>query len=150
MTDRYDSFEQARAPVERLYALGNELSSVGVDSERGSEIEEEVRGLFAEDLEHVTRDGVLRGPDHFLSEWRVQLRRFELAFEVELHDGDDAVVAVGEIVRRMRESPSDYLKVRSGALFRVRDGKIVFLEGYQDGRDALRAGGVRPDRTTGT
>ncbi|HZA90657.1 MAG TPA: nuclear transport factor 2 family protein [Solirubrobacterales bacterium] len=146
MTDPYDSFEQARLPVERPYELGNELVGVGLDSGRGREIESEVRALFAEDLEHVTRDGVVRGPEHFLSDYRVQLSRFDISFEIDVREGVDSVVVLLTARRQMRDS-SDYLVVYSGAVFRVRDGRIVFMEGYPDGRDALRAAGVKPRPT---
>ena len=147
MTDLYDSFEQARLPVERLYELGNELVGVELDSERGREIESEVRALFAEDLEHVTRDGVVRGPDRFLSDYRVQLSRFEISFAIDVREGVDSVVVLITARRQMRDSPSDYLMVDSGAIFRIRDGRIVFMEGYPDGREALRAAGLEPRRT---
>lgn len=147
MTDPYDSFEQARLPVERLYELGNELVGVGLDSGRGREIESEVRALFAEDLEHVTRDGVVRGPERFLSDYRVQLSRFDISFEIDVREGVDSVVVLLTARRQMRDSPSDYLVVHSGAVFRVRDGRIVFMEGYPDGRDALRAAGLKPRPT---
>jgi hypothetical protein len=147
VTDPYDSFEQARLPVERLYQLGNELVGVRLDSARGREIESEVRALFAEDFEHVTRDGVVRGPERFLSDYRVQLSRFDISFEIDVREGVDSVVVLLTARRQMRDSPSDYLVVYSGAVFRVRDGRIVFMEGYPDGRDALRAAGVKPRPT---
>lgn len=151
MTDGYDGFEQARIPVERLYELGAEISaeitSSGPDSERATELEREVRSLFADDLMHVTRDGIVRGPDHFISDWRVHLQRCEVSWTTEFHEGEDGTVVVtGDITSWLRDSPDDYLSRSSGSIYKVRDGKIVFQEGYQMASAALRAAGVRPVR----
>jgi hypothetical protein len=148
VTDGYDSFEQARIPVERLYELGAEISAEisasGFDSPRVAELEGEVRSLFAEDLENVTRDGIVRGPDHFISDWHVHLRRCEVNWTTEFHEGADAaVVATGDITSRLRDSPDDYLTRHSGAIYKVRDGKIVFFEGYPAASAAMRAASVR-------
>jgi ketosteroid isomerase-like protein len=47
------------------------------------------------------------------------------------------------MVRRAREG-NDYMVTWPAAVFRVRDGKIVFFEGYPDGSKAMRELGLDP------
>jgi len=140
-----DAFESACVPVRRLYELMVEASDVWPESERLNELESEGRSLFADDVENVTRYGVVRGPDHLMSEVRTQLEQFRMKFDVDLREGRAGeVVALIDARREMREDPSNFLTVHSGAVYRVQGGRIVFLEGFPDGRDALRAGGLPP------
>ena len=100
-----------------------------------------MRDLAAENVEHVTRDGVVFGPERLISEWEPQLERWAVSFYLEeLRDaGDGALIAMFEIERRDRESGKVALKAWPAIVIRVSGGKIAFLEGYVNRARALAA-----------
>ena len=147
MGEAYDAFEDARPVVERLLELsqaGSDLDPVR-DAEPLQALTEEATALFSEDVELVTRDGTLHGPQRVVSDWEVQTRDFRLRFEGLrfLDAGDGTVVAVYRLMRSAREG-DDYMTSWSAIVCRVRDGRIVFFEGYLDGSQALRDLGLDP------
>ena len=95
--------------------------------------------LLAEDVEYVARDGVYRGRDHVVSYWEPQLERFEMDFELEriVDAGNGAVIMLHTVIRRSRETGEVELRAWPAVVLRVREGKIVFLEGYRDRRKAF-------------
>ncbi len=147
MADDYDAFEEARPVVERLLQLSQEASDLDPvrDAERVQSMVEEATGLYSADVELVTRDGILRGPERLISDWKIQTRDFRWRFDSVrfLDAGDGTVVAFHKFVRNAREG-DDYLVSWSATVFRVRDGKIVFFEGYPDANKATRDLGLDP------
>lgn len=142
----YDSFEDSRAVVEQLYKLAGPEIAALPGSEELAELRRNGEALFADDVELVTRDGTLRGSWRFFDDLEVLLRNFTLSFEVRhlLGADDGSVVAVTKFMRRSRENPKGRLWNLAGIVYRVRDGKIVFCEGYPDARKALQAVGLDP------
>ena len=112
----------------------------------------EVPRLAAEladpEIEFVTRDGRFSGRDEFVStvEGFMQAtdRRFVAEFEVQdlIEAGDGVVIALLEVRRRSRDSEADYLTAWPANVWRFRDGRAVFFEGYQDRAKALSDYGV--------
>jgi ketosteroid isomerase-like protein len=47
-------------------------------------------------------------------------------------------------MRRARDNPDDHFWNRSAGVYRVRDGKIIFFEGYANARKACEAVSVDP------
>jgi ketosteroid isomerase-like protein len=143
----YDRFEDAREVIERLFELGQESGDLDpeLDRDRLDALIKEATALFSEDVELVTRDGTLYGPERFFSDWEVQTRDFRLRFEQLrfLDAGDGTVVAVSKVVRTARQS-GDYMTFWPAMVYRVRGGKVVFFEGYPDGSKAMRDLGLDP------
>ncbi|MFL5907079.1 MAG: nuclear transport factor 2 family protein [Solirubrobacterales bacterium] len=105
------------------------------------------RELLAEDMEHVTREGPKRGPDALIEFWRLQAERFNVTFELEgvFDAGDGKLVMLQTVTRRNPESGKVEMTAWPAAVIRVSNGKIVFLEGYQDRRQAFIDCGLQPD-----
>ena len=147
MGEGYDSFEAAREVVERLFRLGQEAGDLDPerDRDRLQALIEEATALFSEDVENVTRDGTLYGTGRFFSDWEVQTKDFQVRLEQPkfLDAGEGRVVAVYRMVRRAREG-DDHMATWPAAVYRVRDGKIVFFEGYPDRNKAMRDLGLDP------
>jgi ketosteroid isomerase-like protein len=145
--ESYDSFGAAREVVERLFQLGQDSEDLDPerDRDRRQALIEKATALFSEDVENVTRDGTLYGAGRFFSDWEVQTKDFQVHFDqVKFLDaGEGRVVAVYRMVRSAREG-DDYMATWPAAVFRVRDGKIVFFEGYPDRNKALRDLGLDP------
>lgn len=122
------SFEQAREVALAAIASLNERDVDGA------------RALFAEDVEYVDREGSKRGFAPIADFWRPQLERFKIEFAVErtIDAGDGTVLVLTAVTRRDPESGDVEMRAWPANVFRVRDdGKIVFLEGYQDRRKAF-------------
>jgi ketosteroid isomerase-like protein len=145
----YDSFQDSCRVIERLFELGAEGGRLdpNEDQARWQALVKDGRGLFSHDVELVTRDGTMRGPRRLFSDVEAMTRRFTLAFEdLQLIDvGDGRVVALYGFVRKAREGP-DYMKTWPAMVFGVREGRIVFLEGYYERAQALRDLGLDPSR----
>jgi ketosteroid isomerase-like protein len=100
------------------------------------------------EIEVVTRDGTLRGHDAALGELpgfvEATERRFIAEFELEeiVEAGDGVLIALLAVTRRSREAGGDYLNAWPATVWRFRDGRIVFFEGYQDRRKALSEYGI--------
>lgn len=97
-----------------------------------------------ENLEHVTRDGVLHGSERLLGDFAAQLERWEIAYELEelVDAGDGALIAICKVERRNRESGDLEWKAWPALVMRVSGGRIVFFEGYVDRRKAFKDLGV--------
>jgi ketosteroid isomerase-like protein len=143
----YDRFEDARKVVERLYELGQESADLDPerDQDRFDALIKEATAHFSEDVELVTRDGTLHGPERFFSDWEVQTKDFRLRFEQLrfLDAGDGTVVVVSKMVRTAREG-GDYVTSWPATVYRVRGGKVVFFEGYPDAHKACSDLGLDP------
>ncbi len=141
-----DSCEASRAVIGRLYDLAEGEASILPSSEEWADIRRRGEAMFADDVEHVTRDGTLRGASRLFDDLEVQLRHSTIAFDVRrlLCADDGSVVAVVKIHRRSRQNPKDHMWVLAGAVYRVRGGLIVFIEGYADARRALEAVDLDP------
>jgi ketosteroid isomerase-like protein len=102
--------------------------------------------LLAGDVEYVTRDGVHHGRDHVVSYWEPQLERFAMDFELEriIDAGDGTVIVLHTVVRRDPETGEVEMRAWPAIVARVRDGRIVFLEGYRDRRKAFSDLGLDP------
>jgi ketosteroid isomerase-like protein len=143
----YDGFDDARTVVEHLLELSQ--TAADLDPERDADrlqiLIGEATALFSEDVELVTRDGTLHGPQRVLSDWVVQTKDFRLRFESLrfLDAGDGTVLAVYKLVRTAREG-ADYMTAWPALVCRVRDGRIVFFEGYTNQSKALRDLGLDP------
>jgi ketosteroid isomerase-like protein len=98
-----------------------------------------VDALLAKDVEYVTRDGVRHGRDHVVSYWEPQLERFAMDFELEriVDAGGGTVIMLHTVIRRSRETGEVEMRAWPAVVLRVREGKIVFLEGYRDRRKAF-------------
>lgn len=128
----HDDFDDARAVV--LAAL-EAINRGDVEA---------ARRFADESLEHVTRDGVVHGPDRAASELSTQLERWSVSYELnELVDaGDGALVALLRVERRDRQSGDLDWKAWPALVVRVEGGKVVFLEGYVDRQKAFAELGV--------
>jgi len=95
--------------------------------------------LCAPGIEIVTRDGTQHGPAYLRDFWSRQLAAFDIEWEVErVHDaGGGAVIVEQRVTRRNKETGGVELRAWPAAVVRVRDGSIVFFEGYQDRRKAF-------------
>lgn len=144
----YDGFEDAKRPVLRWYELALEANAAVGDPARLQSVRDEASRLFADDCEYVTRRGTFRGPDKFISQWEAQLERYAISWEPHpprLFDAGDAVVTVARLVRRVRGDPSRYLdEPMAAAIFRVRNGVLVYIDTFLDARDAFEAAGLDP------
>ena len=129
------SFEEAR----RVATAANEALNRG-DLSAANE-------LFAEDVEYVTHDGVKRGRSSVIEYWEPQLERFQMDFELEriVDAGEGAVIVLHTVTRRRRETGDVEMRTWPAVVFRVRDGKIVFVEGYMDRRKAFTDLGLEAD-----
>jgi ketosteroid isomerase-like protein len=107
---------------------------------------DEVRANVDPEIEHVTRNGTVRGPDRFVEEFGPQLERWAMSFYLEdLHDaGEGALIALLEVERRDRESGKVEWKAWPAIVIRVSGGKVVFLEGYVSRPKAFAALSPRP------
>jgi ketosteroid isomerase-like protein len=105
---------------------------------------ETVRELAGERMEHVTRDGVVFGPERLIAEFAPQLERWVISFYLEdlIDAGEGALIAILEVERRDRETGGVALKAWPAIVVRIDGGRFVFLEGYVDRRRALTALGV--------
>ena len=103
--------------------------------------------LLADDVEYVMRDGVDHGPQSVVDFWRPQFERFkiELAPEKIIDAGDGTVLVLQTVTRRDRETGEVQLRAWPAAVFRVRDGRITFVEGYGDRRKAFTDLGIEPE-----
>jgi ketosteroid isomerase-like protein len=146
MSADYDSFEESRAVIEKLFRLAEPELAALPGSEELDELRRRGESLFADDVEVVTRDGTLRGPWRIFDDFEVQLKSFTLSFELRhlFEAADGSVVAVVKFMRRSRENPKDHFWNLGGMVYGVRDGKIVFSEGYPNARKALEAVGLDP------
>jgi ketosteroid isomerase-like protein len=101
------------------------------------------------EIEVVTRDGRLHGREAAVAELTgfvdATHRRFEAEFELEeiVDAGDGVLIALLTVTRRSRDSEADYLDAWPANVWRFRDGRVVFFEGYQDRRKALREYGIK-------
>jgi ketosteroid isomerase-like protein len=129
------SFEEARAVVE---AAGEALNRADLEA---------FEALLADDVEYVMRDGVDHGPQSVVDFWRPQFERFkvELAPERIIDAGDGTVLVLQTVTRRNLQTGEVELRAWPAAVFRVREGKIVFLEGYGDRRKAFTDLGLEPE-----
>lgn len=147
MGENYDAFEAACEVIERLYELGQEGGDLDPELERDrlDAVIKEATALFSGDVELVTRDGTLHGAERFFSDWEVQTKDYRLRFEQVryLDAGDGTVVAVSKMVRTARHG-GDYVTSWPASVYRVRGGKVVFFEGYPDGRKACDDLGLDP------
>jgi ketosteroid isomerase-like protein len=130
----HDDFDAAKAVVIATVAAIN-----SADFDEGAR-------LIDENVEHVTRDGVLHGSERMLGDFAAQLERWEIAYELEdlIDAGDGALVAACKVERRNRESGYLDWKAWPALVLRIHGGKIVFLEGYVDRRKAFDDLGVAP------
>ena len=129
-----ESFEDARKAA---YALATALN------ERD---EAAARRVLAEDMEHVTREGTKRGPDRLIEFWGLQLEQFNVGFELEdvVDAGDGRAIMLQTVTRRNPESGQVEMTAWPAAVIRVQNGRVVFLEGYQDRRQAFIDCGLEP------
>lgn len=143
----FDGFEDAREVIARLYELMHESSDLDPerDRDRLDVVIEEASALFSEDVELVTRDGTLHGPERLIADWEVQTKDFRVRFEELrfLDAGDGTVVVASKMVRTARQG-DDYVTSWPASVFRLRGGKVVFFEGYPDGRKACTDLGLDP------
>jgi ketosteroid isomerase-like protein len=95
------------------------------------------------EMEVVTRDGTLRELTGFVEATE---RRFIAEFELQdiVEAGDGVLIALLKVTRRSHEAGGDYLNAWPANVWRFRDGRIVFFEGYQDRRKALSVYGIEP------
>lgn len=132
----------ARGPHDGLDAA-RAVVAAGLEAMNSGDVEAAM-ACVAEDLEHVTRDGVVRGPARLNGELSTQLQRWKIDYELEelVDAGDGALVALLEVERRDRESDRLDWKAWPAIVLRVKDDRVVFLEGYVDRRKALDDLGV--------
>jgi ketosteroid isomerase-like protein len=106
----------------------------------------EAESLFADDVELVTRDGTLHGPQRLFDDLETQLRHSMLSLDLRdvLGAEDGRVIGVTKFTRKSRQNPADHFWNLGGFVFGVRDGRIVFSEGYPNARRACEALGVDP------
>jgi ketosteroid isomerase-like protein len=130
----HDDFETAAQVIRAGYA------SFSVDQD----IDELCRKYVSDDLEWVTRDGILHGIEPFLERTRVQLERWRMEFEVEdvIDAGEGAVIAMTKVKRLEKGTGEVAWKAWPAVVMRVHGGKMVFNEGYVDRRKALDDLGV--------
>ncbi len=97
------------------------------------------RDLVNDEVEHITRDGALRGPGRLLDELSTQLERWRIDYELkELIDaGDGALIALVDVKRFDRAAGKLEWKAWPAFVVRILDGKVVFFEGYVDRRKAI-------------
>jgi hypothetical protein len=128
----HDDFEAAAATID-----------AGMVALAGGDFDA-VRALTDPECEHVTRDGVVRGPERLIADFAPQLERWAISFYLEdLRDGGEGALAgLFEVERRDRESGKLDWKAWPAIVMRVHGGRIVFLEGYIDRREALDALGL--------
>jgi ketosteroid isomerase-like protein len=102
------------------------------------------RALIDDDLEHVTRDGVVHGPGRLFEEFGTQLERWQIAYELEelIDAGEGALIAIVKVERRNRESGEVEWKAWPALVVRILNGKVIFFEGYVDRRKAIEDLGV--------
>jgi ketosteroid isomerase-like protein len=102
------------------------------------------RALVAADIEHVTRDGVVHGPDRLLEEFATQLERWKITYELEelIDASEGALIAIVKVERRNRESGEVEWKAWPALVVRIFEGRVVFLEGYVDRRKAIEDLGI--------
>jgi ketosteroid isomerase-like protein len=130
------SFEQAREAV-----------LAAIESLNARDLEG-ARELFAEDVEYVDREGSKRGFDAIEAFWRPQFERFKIEFQAErtIDAGKGTVLLLAAVTRRAIDTDEVVLRAWPANVFRVRrDGRIVFLEGYQDRRKAFADLGLEPE-----
>jgi hypothetical protein len=130
----HDDFETAKKTILAAYAE----FTLTQDSD------ELRRKYISDELEHVTRHGPFHGPDHFLSELEVQKRKWVLDSEVEdiIDAGDGAIIVIAKFTRVDKETGKVAWKAWPATVIRIKDGKMVFNEGYVDRRKALADYGV--------
>lgn len=128
----HDSFEVAKAVIEEGTAA----------LARGDW--ELVRKLADERVEHVTRDGVVPGPERLIAELAPQLERWLISFYLQevIDGGDGALILLLEVERRNRVTGEAALKAWPAIVVRIHEGRVVFLEGYVNRAKALEALGV--------
>ena len=129
------TFEEARAVV---MAATEALNKEDLDA---------FEALLADDIEYVRRDGVDHGPKGVVDFWRPQFERFKVELEAEklIDAGQGTVLVLQTVTRRDRASGEVELRAWPAAVFRVRDGRITFLEGYGDRRKAFADLGLDPE-----
>jgi hypothetical protein len=130
----HDDFETAKAVVQAgLAALA------GGDWEM-------VRSLSREDSEHVTREGVFRGPERMISEFAPQLDRWTISFDLEelIDAGGGALVLLLEVERRNPRTGKVGWKAWPAVVVRIHGSKVAYMEGYIDRRKALEDLGLPP------
>jgi ketosteroid isomerase-like protein len=130
----HDDFESAKKVIQAAfshYALHQDLDFVKDN-------------YVAGDIEYVTRHGTFRGPGEWLSEMEVQNKRWRMEVEVEevIDAGDGAVIAFNHVRRVNRDTGDIDWKAWPAVVIRVKDGKLVFFEGYVDRRKALADFGI--------
>ena len=103
--------------------------------------------MLDDDVEWVTRDGSVRGPQLFRDIWTPQLARFDVNFEIEriVDAGDGTVIVVQKVDRRDPETGDLELRAWPALVIRVENGKVVFIEGYPDRRKAFTDLGLEPE-----
>ena len=103
--------------------------------------------MLDDDVEWVTRDGSVRGPQLFRDIWAPQLARFDVKFEIEriVDAGDGTVIVVQKVDRRDPETGDLELRAWPALVIRVENGKVVFIEGYPDRRKAFTDLGLEPE-----
>jgi ketosteroid isomerase-like protein len=103
--------------------------------------------LIAEDVEYVTREGTKHGRKHVVDVWRPQLERFKIDFELErvVDAGNGKVIMLQTVTRRNPDTDEVEVRAWPATVLRVRDGQIVFVEGYQDRRKAFTDLGLEPE-----
>jgi ketosteroid isomerase-like protein len=103
--------------------------------------------FLAEDVEYVTRDGPGRGREAFRDVWAPQLDRFHINVEVEeiVDAGNGQVIVVQKVDRLDPETEQLELRAWPAVVVRVKGGKVVFYEGYQDRRKAFSDLGLEPE-----
>ena len=141
----YDSYDESRAVVERLFLLA-EGESPPPDTDEWAQLRRAAESLFADDVQLVTRDGVLTGPRRIFDDLGVQLRHFELTFDLRqaLPAPDGRLVAVTKFIRRSRSNPGERFWNLGGGVYGVRASKIVFFEGYPNAHRACENVGIDP------
>lgn len=130
----HDDFETAKAIVQAgLAALA-----------RGDW--ETVRSLSHEDSEHVTREGVFRGPERMISEFAPQLDRWTISFYLEevIDAGGGALILLLEVERRNPHTGKVGWKAWPAIVVRINGGKVAYMEGYIDRRKAFEDLGLSP------
>jgi ketosteroid isomerase-like protein len=103
--------------------------------------------MLDEDVEWMTRDGSARGPEVLRDIWAPQLARFDVNFEIEriVDAGDGTVILVQRVDRRDPETGDLELRAWPALVIRVANGKVAFIEGYQDRRKAFTDLGLEPE-----
>ncbi|MBO0746757.1 MAG: nuclear transport factor 2 family protein [Acidimicrobiaceae bacterium] len=147
MGEGYDSFEAACEVIEHLFRISRDVENLDPehDRERWQALIAEATALFSPEVELVTRDGTLYGPERLFSDFNTQSKDFKVHYDqLKFVDaGDGRVVGPCRMVLKAREG-DDYMTSWPAGVYRVKDGKIVFFEGYPDGNKAMRDLGLDP------